>query len=275
MGVNSERWISRRMASERTSERAFFGVSALLFAASAAATIGWCASMSAMGGMPMPGGWSMSMAWMRMPEQSWPGAAASFLGMWVVMMVAMMLPVLIPMLWRYRQAVGRPDETRLNRLTALVGVGYFLVWTVNGMAAFPLGIALAAVEMEEPALARAVPIAVGVVVLIAGCLQFTAWKARHLACCREMPGHGRTLPADAGTAWRHGLRLGRHCSQCCAGLIAILLVIGVMDLRAMAVVAAAITIERLAPAGERVARAIGAVAVGAGLFLIARAAGFG
>jgi predicted metal-binding membrane protein len=231
--------------------------------------------MSAMGGMPMPGGWSMSMAWMRMPEQSWPGAAASFLGMWVVMMVAMMLPVLIPMLWRYRQAVGRPDETRLNRLTALVGVGYFLVWTVNGMAAFPLGIALAAVEMEEPALARAVPIAVGVVVLIAGCLQFTAWKARHLACCREMPGHGRTLPADAGTAWRHGLRLGRHCSQCCAGLIAILLVIGVMDLRAMAVVAAAITIERLAPAGERVARAIGAVAVGAGLFLIARAAGFG
>ena len=275
MGVNSERWISRRMASERTSERAFFGVSALLFAASAAATIGWCASMSAMGGMPMPGGWSMSMAWMRMPEQSWPGAAASFLGMWVVMMVAMMLPVLIPMLWRYRQAVGRPDETRLNRLTALVGVGYFLVWTVNGMAAFPLGIALAAVEMEEPALARAVPIAVGVVVLIAGCLQFTAWKARHLACCREMPGHGRTLPADAGTAWRHGLRLGRHCSQCCAGLIAILLVIGVMDLRAMAVVAAAITVERLAPAGERVARAIGAVAVGAGLFLIARAAGFG
>jgi len=275
MGVNSERWISRRMASERTSERAFFGVSALLFAASAAATIGWCASMSAMGGMPMPGGWSMSMAWMRMPEQSWPGAAASFLGMWVVMMVAMMLPVLIPMLWRYRQAVGRPDETRLNRLTALVGVGYFLVWTVNGMAAFPLGIALAAIEMEEPALARAVPIAVGVVVLIAGCLQFTAWKARHLACCREMPGHGRTLPADAGTAWRHGLRLGRHCSQCCAGLIAILLVIGVMDLRAMAVVAAAITIERLAPAGERVARAIGAVAVGAGLFLIARAAGFG
>jgi hypothetical protein len=42
------------MASERTSERAFFGVSALLFAASAAATIVWCASMSAMGGMLGP-----------------------------------------------------------------------------------------------------------------------------------------------------------------------------------------------------------------------------
>ena len=264
------------MASEQVSQQAFLGVSALLFGVCGAGTIVWCASMSAMGQMTMPGGWTMSMAWMRMPGQTWPGVATSFLSMWVVMMVAMMLPSLIPMLWRYRQAVGRTGETRLlGRLTALVGVGYFLVWTVLGMAAFALGIALAAVEMRQPALARAVPITVGAVVLIAGALQFTAWKARHLACCREAPGLGRALPADAGTAWRHGLRLGLHCVHCCAGLMAILLVIGVMDLRAMAVVAAAITVERLAPAGERVARAIGAVVVGAGVFLVARAAGLG
>jgi predicted metal-binding membrane protein len=147
------------------------------------------------------------------------------------------------------------------------------VWAVLGVAAFPLGVALAAVEMQQPALARAVPIAVGVVVLMAGFLQLSAWKVRHLACCREAAWRDRTLPADAGTAWRHGLRLGLHCSCCCVGLIAILLVIGVMDLRAMAVVAAAITVERLAPAGERVARAIGAVVVVVGLFLITRAAG--
>jgi predicted metal-binding membrane protein len=228
-----------------------------------------------MGGMRMPGGWTMSMAWMRMPGQTWPGAAAAFLGMWVVMMVAMMLPSLVPMLWRYRQAVGNTGETRPGPLTALVGVGYFFVWTVFGLAVFPLGVALATVEMRQPALAHAVPIAVGGVVLIAGVLQFTAWKARHLGCCRTEPGPGRTLPADAATAWRHGLRLGLHCSFCCAGLMAILLAIGVMDIRAMALVAAAVTAERLAPAGERVARAIGAVAVGAGLFLIARAPGLG
>jgi predicted metal-binding membrane protein len=225
--------------------------------------------MSSMGGMLMPGGWTMSMAWMRMPGQTWAGAAASFLGMWVVMMVAMMLPSLVPMLWRYREAVGRIGETRLGGLTALVALGYFFVWTILGMVAFPLGVALAAVEMQLPALARAVPIAIGIVVLIAGALQFTAWKAHHLACCRAAPG--RTLPADAGTAWRHGLRLGLHCGYCCAGLTAILLVIGVMDLRAMAVVTAAITVERLVP-GERAARAIGIVVVGAGLLLIARAA---
>ncbi len=231
--------------------------------------------MSTMGEMPMPDGWMMPMAWMRMPGQTWPGAAASFLGIWVVMMAAMMLPSLVPMLWRYRQAVGRTSEACLSRLTALVSVGYFFVWTGFGMAAFPLGVALAVIEMQRPALARVVPIAVGVIVLIAGALQFTAWKARHLACCREAPGRGRTLPADAGTAWRHGARLGLHCGQCCAGPIAILLVIGIMDLRAMVVVAAAITVERLAPAGERVARAIGAVVVGAGLFLIIRAVGLG
>jgi predicted metal-binding membrane protein len=263
------------MASERVSQRAFFGVSALLFAVSTAVTIVWCASMSAMGGMPMPGGWTMPMAWMRMPGQTWPSAAASFLGMWVVMMVAMMLPSLVPMLWRYRRAVGTPGETRLGRLTALVGVGYFFVWTLFGLTAFPLGVAVAALEMQQPAVSRAVPLAVGMVVLVAGALQFTAWKARHLACCRDAPGSGRTLPPNAGTAWRHGLRLGLHCSICCAGLMAILLVIGVMDLRAMAVVAAAITVERLAPAGERVARAIGAILVGTGSFLIARAAGLG
>jgi predicted metal-binding membrane protein len=269
------RTIGTGMVSWRASERAFFGISALLFVAAAAVTILCCASMSAMGEMRMPGGWTMSMVWMRMPGQTWPGAAASFLGMWVVMMVAMMLPSLVPALWVYRQALDRTGEAQLGRLTALVGVGYYFVWTLFGMAAFALGVALAAVEMQLPALARAVPIAVGVVVLMAGSLQFTTWKVRHLACCREAPWRGHTLPADAGTAWRDGLRLGFHCSQCCVGLTVILLVIGVMDLRAMAVVAAAIAVERLAPAGERVARATGAVAVGVGLFLMARAAGLG
>jgi predicted metal-binding membrane protein len=212
---------------------------------------------------------------MRMPEQTWADAAAAFLGMWIVMTVAMMLPSLVPMLWRYRQAVGRTCETRLARLAALAGLAYFLVWTLFGVAAFVLGAALAAAAMQQPALARAVPIAAGAVVLIAGALQITAWKARHLACCREAPGPARRLRADAGTAWRHGLRLGLHCCSCCAGPTAVLLVIGVMDLRAMAAVAAAITVERLAPAGERTARAIGVAAIGAGLLLIARGAGLG
>jgi predicted metal-binding membrane protein len=193
--------------------------------------------------------------------------------MWIVMMAAMMLPSLVPMLRRYREAVCTASAMRLGRLTALVGAGYFFVWTAFGVCAYPVGVALATIVMQDPGLARAVPIGVGVAVLVAGFFQLTAWKARHLACCREAPGPGRTLPADARSAWRHGLRLGLHCSRCCAGLMAILLVVGVMDVGAMAVVAAAITVERVAPAGERVARALGAGAVGAGFLLIVRAAG--
>src|SRR5262245_16382854 len=263
------------MSSEQISQRAFFAVSILLFVGSAAVTIMWCASMSAMGGMPMPGGWTMSMAWMRMPGQTWPGAAASFLAMWVVMMVAMMLPSLVPMLWRYRQAAAKIGDTYLARLIVVVGAGYFFVWTAIGIAAFVLGGALAAAEMRQPSLSRAVPIAASLIVLIAGAFQFTVWKKHHLACCREVPVEGRALLADAATAWRYGLRLGVHCSCCCAGLTAILLVMGVMDLRAMALVTAAITSERLAPAGERVARAIGGVVVVTELFLVGRAAGLG
>ena len=297
--------VGRDAAQRVASERAFFGVAALLFVACAALTVVWCGAMSGMGDMPMPGGGTMSMMWMRMPGQTWPGAAASFMGMWVVMMVAMMLPALMPMLWRYRQIVaatsggwtgverasggrtdcgrtdcgracgGRTGGAHLGWLTGLVGGGYFFVWGLFGVAAFPAGVALAALEMQQPQLARAVPTVVGVVVLLMGFLQLTAWKAQQLSCCREAPGRCHTLSADAGTAWRHGLSLGLQCSRCCGGLMVILLVIGVMDLRAMTVVTAAITVERLAPAGERVARTIGAVVVGAGLFLTMRAVGLG
>jgi predicted metal-binding membrane protein len=73
--------------------------------------------------MPMPGGWTMSMVWMRMPGQTWPEAAVTFIGMWVVMMVAMMLPSLAPILWRYRRAVRSTGETRKAWLTTLVPSG--------------------------------------------------------------------------------------------------------------------------------------------------------
>jgi predicted metal-binding membrane protein len=55
----------------------------------------------------------------------------------------------------------------------------------------------------------------------------------------------------------------------------ILLAVGVMDLRAMTIMTAAITLERLARNGERAARVIGVALVGAGSLLIAHAVGVG
>ncbi|MEO5822394.1 MAG: DUF2182 domain-containing protein [Vicinamibacteraceae bacterium] len=261
-------------------EPRLFGVPALLFVASAATTITWSGSMSAMD-MAMPGGWTMSMAWMRMPDQTWSGAAASFLGMWMVMMLAMMLPALVPMLRRYAEAVPQTapktlsgigaatDDRLVGRLVAIAGLGYFCVWAAAGLALFPAGAALSAIAMAQPAMARAVPWATAAVLLIAGARQFSAAKARALACCGAARAHDRA--ATAGAAWRHGLRLGVQCLRCCGNLMVVLVVVGVMDLTTMALVTAAITAERVAPAGERVARASGGILVAAGVVAMARA----
>jgi predicted metal-binding membrane protein len=195
--------------------------------------------------MPMPGGWTMSMMWMRMPGQTWPGAAASFLGMWTPMMAAMMLPSLVPMLWRHRQAMQMTRESIW--LTAVVGTGYLFVWTMVGAAIFPLGAALASLLMAQPALARLEPMAATVVILIGGCLQLSEWKQHHLDACREAPAPGHVHSADAATAWRHGVCLGLHCIYSCAGITAIALVLGVMDFRVMVVATMVITLERLTP----------------------------
>lgn len=269
---------------------AFFGIAAGIFVASVTATVIACASMSAMGGVPMPGGWTMSMAWVRMCGRTWVSVAASFLGMWIVMMVAMMLPSLLHTLWRCREAIDKVAGARLGPLGMLLtGVAYFFVWSALGAGVFLLGAALAALEMKLPLLARAVPAASGLVLMIGGALQFSAWKGRHLAACRTRSLYHPAAVSDcswwaaARAGWRCGLRLGRHCVCSCAGLTAMLLAAGVMDLRVMAAVAAAVTAERFAPSARRVPRrvtpsvkgsvtpAIGVIAMSFGLLSIVRA----
>jgi predicted metal-binding membrane protein len=215
-----------------------------------------------MGEIPMPGGWMLSTAWVPMCGQTWLGAAASFVAMWALMMAAMMLPSLVPTLWRHGFARG-----------ALAGTGYFAVWTALGAFVFVGGATVAQVAILMPALARAVPVVAGLVVLLGGAFQFTDWKAQHLACCRSAAQGDTQAVATTGSAWRSGVRLGLHCSRACAGFTAILLVIGVMEARAMAVLTVAITAERLVPSGRRVVWGVGALAIAAGTYLTGRAAG--
>jgi predicted metal-binding membrane protein len=248
-------------------ERTFLAVGTLLFIGSAAGTISLCRSMS--GSMPMPGGWAMSMAWMRMPGQSWLGATSVFLVMWILMMVAMMLPSLAPSLSSYRRGISLSGSRSLARPTLLAGLAYFFVWAVFGAVLYPLGVLASATAMDSPGLARLVPLAGGIVLLFAGALQLTPWKTRLLAQCRDATCES-ARPADSGAAWRHGLRLGTRCALCCVGFMTVLAVIGVIDLVAMAAVTAAITAERLAPNPRSTTRSIGAIALAAGVFVIAR-----
>jgi predicted metal-binding membrane protein len=258
-------------------DRPFLAAFALLTAAAWAGTAAGARSMAAMGELPLPGGWALSLAWLPTCGQGWPATAASFLGMWVVMMAAMMLPPLVPPLRCYRLAVtGAVGPGRRDGLTALVGLGYLAVWALCGAVVFALGAALAVTVIDTPDLAHAMPLAAGLAVLAAGAVQLSPWRLRHLARCLAPPARAGALAADAGTAWRHGLRLGCHCACSCAGAMAVLLVAGVMDLRAMAAAAAVIAAERLVPGGAAVGQAAGAVAIVAGLVLAARAvAGLG
>jgi predicted metal-binding membrane protein len=267
-----ERSCELKVETSHAPHTGFLAASTLLFLVGSAVTVTWCTSMSGMNEMPMPGGWHMSMAWMRMPEQTWAEVAVSFIGMWTAMMIPMMLPCLVPMLLRYRVAVGLTDA--LAGLTTVAGVGYFLVWTLIGTAIFPLGVGLAAIEMQNSAAARAVPLVTGMIVLATGLLQLTTWKARRLACCRQL-SCDETLSADLRTAWSEGVKMGIHCSTCCANLMAVLLVLGIMDLRAMALVTAALTVERLPSSGGHVARGVGVSVIAIGIGLIIRAVGNG
>jgi predicted metal-binding membrane protein len=225
-----------------------------VFAAAAIVTVAWSGSMGA--GMPMPGDWIMSMAWMRMPGQSWPGAAAMFVAMWAVMMTAMMLPSLMPVLLHHRRPVR-------------VACAYLATWTAAGAVVYPIGIAIAAAEMRWPALSRAVPMLVGAVLVAAGALQLTRWKRRELAHCRDRSCCALGRRPGPRQAWSDGFRIGRHCVACCAGPMVVLLAAGVMDVWVMAAVTLAITVERLAPRPRFTARALGVAALVVGGVMIA------
>jgi predicted metal-binding membrane protein len=190
-----------------------FAAAALAYLASVAATIYLCRSMP--GGMPMSGGWTMSMAWMKMPGQSWPGSAAGFIAMWAVMMVAMMLPSHVPMLVSYRRGIHPAGTARCGRLTMLVSAGYFFAWAIIGLAVYPLGVVMADAAMRWLVLARCVPVATGVVLMLAGYVQLTEWKARQLELCGFVPACHQTVPPDDWSACRHGVHLGMQCILCC------------------------------------------------------------
>src|SRR2546428_7658697 len=115
-----------------------------------------------------------SMPWMRMPGQTWLAAAAMFVAMWAVMMIAMMTPSLVPTLWR-------------NRHRLAIAAGYFFVWIAVGAAVYPIGVVVAFATMRWQTLGHAVPTAGGVAILLPRFGQLPAWEARQLPACRP-PG---------------------------------------------------------------------------------------
>jgi predicted metal-binding membrane protein len=264
--------IARHSARGRAAEdRALIAACIAVFVAGAALTVRMC-DASCCGEQPMPGGWSLSTMWTRSAGGSWLGAAGSFLAMWIVMMVAMMAPCLAPMLVRHRRGLAANGFDRWHGSILLVSAGYFAVWTLVGAAVFPIGATSASVALRSPSVSRSVPLLAAATIVLAGIIQISPWKIRQMMRCRAAPSCAGAC-GRAHSAWRHGLELGAHCARCCSGLMLALLALGIMDLRAMTIVTAALAAERLAPAPVRIARWIGVLAIAAGVTAMARALG--
>jgi predicted metal-binding membrane protein len=256
------------MATAHRRELVVYAVSSVAFTGAAAITWYSCRTMA--GGMPMPGGWTMSMAWM--PMGSYLESGLMFAGMWVAMMVAMMLPSTMPMLLLYSRAARFRGERHIGMLGTVMAGGYFAVWTVFGMLAYAAGIGIALLAMKSEAFSRAVPIASGAALIAAGVYQLSPWKAACLKHCRDPLS---VVAAHMQSGWRGALRLGIHhggfCTACCWALMLIQLALGIMDVLAMIAVALVIALEKLLPRGLAVARVTGVLAVAGGFVLTARA----
>ena len=184
----------------------------------------------------------------------------------VAMMVAMMLPSVAPTLWRYHRQLQASAMPQAMRYVALVATGYTSVWVAIAIGLYAISTLLP--RIDSP---RASCVA-GAVVLCAGALQRSRWKAAQLyGCVRAcLTTHVR---ANGVGAWRAGCELGVHCGLSCSAAMAVLLVAGLMDMRMMLIIAAAITAERVTPAGQRIARLTGTIAMVVGLGICVRALG--
>ena len=260
------------MQSKRTPRRAgpgFYILIASVFTAALALTVYYCRIMS--GGMKMPGGWTMSMMWMRMPGQTWPGSAVMFMLMWLAMMVAMMLPSYLPAILRDHRAARSENDRGVLASTSLVMAGYFFVWTAAGAAIYAAGIALADAAMQWETVSRSMPYIFAATIIMAGCMQFMPWTKSGLRECRGPLACGVSLSRrGAWPALRVGIRSGISCIRCCSGPMLILLALGMMNPAVIVLVAVVIAMEKLMPKPELFVRLSGILAVVVGLILISR-----
>jgi predicted metal-binding membrane protein len=244
----------------------FIAVCVLAFVVGVAATVYFCRSCC---DVEMPGGWTMSMMWMRMPGQTWAASATSFLLMWLAMMVAMMMPSALPMFLDTRRSLAEVKVANTPGFLTFVVVGYFAIWLAVGAVIYALGLAFATTTMRWESFSRAMPMLSGASLIAAGAFQFTRWKMAGLLRCRSALGCAASCP-ERETGFLLGCKQGVACCVCCTGPMMIQLALGVMNPLVMVGVAVVIAAEKLLPRPEIVARLIGIAAIVAGVGTITR-----
>jgi predicted metal-binding membrane protein len=179
------------------------------------------------------------------------GTLGFFLGLWVVMMAAMMFPSIAPMVIVYaRIQEGRRAKGQAGAAgaTPLFVLGYLVSWAAAGVVGYIVFEAGRELAGDVFSWDEAGPYLAGGVVVSAAVYQLTPLKDICLRHCRSPFGflmqHWR--PGRLG-ALRMGAIHGGWCVGCCWALMAALFAVGVMSLGWMALIAAAIALEKLLP----------------------------
>jgi predicted metal-binding membrane protein len=193
--------------------------------------------------------------------------------MWAVMMVAMMLPSATPMILmfvmvnRRRRAQSEPYVH-----PAVFVAGYIVIWMAfSGIAAIAQWGLLEA-RLVSPMMASTSPALGGGLLICAGSYQFTPLKHACLSKCRSPLSFIMTeWRIGVRGAFIMGLRHGLYCTGCCWLLMALLFVVGVMNLLWIAALAAAILLEKTLPNVRWLSTAIGLLLVGWGIVVLRQA----
>ena len=180
-----------------------------------------------------------------------------FLEMWVPMMAAMMLPAIAPVAILWSRTIARTAQpaARILRLVLFAG-GYMLVWSVAGLLAFLL---MRPIEAGLDAGLYPARTAAVAIFALAGIYQLSPLREACLAKCRS-PVTVLSV-ATAGPRPLRDLRAGAlhgaWCLACCWSLMAVLALVGLMNVLAMVGFAAFIFVEKTTRYGVSAGRAAG------------------
>jgi predicted metal-binding membrane protein len=191
--------------------------------------------------------------------------------MWVVMMVAMMVPSAAPVALTFSRMLPGHGAPVVSH-TALFIAGYFVVWSVFSALATVAQWGLHATALLSPSMETTSDLFAGMVLIAAGLFQFTPLKHVCLDHCRSPLGFFLTeWRGGAAGAFVMGWRHGTYCVGCCAVLMALLFVTGVMNLLWIAALSLFVLIEKVFPAGNRIAKFSGVLLIAAGVWMLWRA----
>jgi len=190
---------------------------------------------------------------------------AIFLATWVVMMTAMMFPALAPAVLVYAQYTRQRTGTWPLLAAVFVG-GYLMIWGAVGVGAYGLVALLVPIILEISVVQAAPQMFLGAVIGAAGLYQLTPLKEALLGHCRS-PFHWllRGFRPGVRGALLMGLDEGVVCLGCCAGLMLVLLAVGLASIGWMAAIAAVIFLEKVLAPTPVVAKGVAVLLVGFGI----------